>query len=65
MLNHADISHFEKRSTVLFCVLNRKTRVIELQMVGPLSEKSQNILLPRDTKQQGHDSLQEFEEGVC
>jgi hypothetical protein len=34
-----------KRSTVLFCALNRKTRPLHFQLAGPLSRKSQKQLL--------------------
>jgi hypothetical protein len=45
MLNHADILHLEKQSTIRFCAPNRETRLDQFQLAGPLSEKCQNILL--------------------
>ena len=44
-LDHADNLHLEKRWTVLFCALNRKTCPDRFQLAGPLSEKSQKQLL--------------------
>jgi hypothetical protein len=44
-LNHADILHLEKHSTLLFRALNRKTRLEQFQLAGPVFGNSQNILL--------------------
>ena len=40
-LNLADILHLRKRSMVLFCALNRTTRLEQFQPAGPFSENSQ------------------------
>jgi hypothetical protein len=43
-LNHADILRLEKRLTVLFCAIIGASHPDQLQLAGPLSEKSQKIL---------------------
>jgi hypothetical protein len=48
-LNHALILRLGKRLTVLFCALNRETRLDQFQLAGPLSEKSQKAVAARDT----------------
>jgi hypothetical protein len=44
-LNNADIFDLEKRSTVLFCALNRKTSLEQFQLAVTLSEDPQKILI--------------------
>jgi hypothetical protein len=44
-LNLADILHLRKLSMMLFCALNRTTRLEQFQLAGPLPEKSQKQLL--------------------
>src|SRR5713101_7894237 len=43
-LNYADILRLEKRLTILFCAIIGTSRPDQLQLAGPLSEKSQKIL---------------------